>query len=984
LRGYDKAAGEEDPPEAVSGMPRARDAGGGNFDEELGYLYLAFISYGQDRKGDVLTAAVQRILNQYARQSRRRPLPAPRVFRDTTDLAVGGDPLKQEIYGALDESKYLIVVASEHTAGSTYVPLEVKYWLDKHGREDRLLFVLLNEGPLEKQLPAEVWKLIAGREETLRVQLTEFSAETPEPVLQPVIRRRIAQLAARLLGVSAKDLIDEDIRQERRSRRWRKAAIAGLAALTVLAVAAAALAMFQRRDALNQRQVALQQRNVAISVGLSAQAQQLAAGQPNLAKQLALAAYQTSPTDAAEGALLESATLPGDISFPAGTRVISVSASPDGRLLAAGIARPVNDGNSKAVNVSGTELWDLRAHRVVGSIPSTGNINAPAFTPSGHILAVTGSDNLVQLWSVANPRAPVLVAGFPPDGPLSFAAPTVLAMSPDGRTLVVADPNHRDLWFWNIADPSHPVQEETPREPTAVAGNNGYGSLVFGPDGKILIAGAADGTVHLWNVANPRHLSELAVLSIGSNSVFAMAISPDGRTLAAALGDGSLVLWNVTDPRHPGTAVIGAVQRGPALGLAFSPDGNVLAATGAYGSVARWTVTGPGRIAPLDTVVDPGTIGTSLAYSPDGDTLYGGNQDGTVGTWGVPSLRGQGNVPVAGVEALTYSPDGRTLAGADVDHTTWLWNAGDPRHLVAESRLSADTDSVLTAAFAPVGHTLATGSADGIVHLWDTTDPSHPRLASTLATRPGRVSAVAFSRDGRILVAAGWDSAIRLWDVTDPGRPVRIAVVKSTVNLNALAISPDGRALAGGSVNGLFLWDIADLRAPTVLWNLPETGDGTGSVAFSPDGRRLASGDLNGTILLWNVADPSHPRQLARLSQPGMHSVASVAFSPDGRMLISGDSGFLRLWDVAVPAQAQPIGSIATGSTLDPVAVSPFGTYAAAGAAGGHVVVVAVSPGRAAADVCAGVGDPITRDQWNQYISGLAYARPCPDPGGTP
>ena len=128
----------------------------------------------------------------------------------------------------------------------------------------------------------------------------------------------------------------------------------------------------------------------------------------------------------------------------------------------------------------------------------------------------------------------------------------------------------------------------------------------------------------------------------------------------------------------------------------------------------------------------------------------------------------------------------------------------------------------------------------------------------------------------------------------------RLVINAGQAGVWALAISPDGRLLATGMVDG-----------KVRLWALPSgapmgTLDGTGltyCLAFSPDGTLLAATTDGPDVRIWDVAT----RTLrARLGPHALPSIA-VAFSPDGATLIS-TAGFpygvdvpaeLILWDVA-------------------------------------------------------------------------------------
>ena len=77
--------------------------------------------------------------------------------------------------------------------------------------------------------------------------------------------------------------------------------------------------------------------------------------------------------------------------------------------------------------------------------------------------------------------------------------------------------------------------------------------MAFSPDGHTLASGNADGTVRLWDVADPAHPRPLGQPLTGASAaaVNSVAFSPDGHTLASGNDDGTVRLWDVADPAHP-------------------------------------------------------------------------------------------------------------------------------------------------------------------------------------------------------------------------------------------------------------------------------------------------------------------------------------------------------------------------------------------------------------------------------------------------
>jgi WD40 repeat protein len=188
----------------------------------------------------------------------------------------------------------------------------------------------------------------------------------------------------------------------------------------------------------------------------------------------------------------------------------------------------------------------------------------------------------------------------------------------------------------------------------------------------------------------------------------------------------------------------------------------------------------------------------------------------------------------------------------------------------------------------------------------------------------GPLNAVALSRDGRIALTAGHfnESAI-VWDVST-GRELR-RLEGHTREINALAISPDGkRALTGSSDRTARLWDIDSGRE---LLRMDGFSDAVEGVAFSPSGQSaLIAGDK--TPMLWDLVTG----QRLHIFEGHTGSVWSAGFSADGNRAITSSSGpdnTARIWNVRSGREEVRISSLKGFVTH--AAISPNGRYAITG-----------------------------------------------------
>ena len=101
---------------------------------------------------------------------------------------------------------------------------------------------------------------------------------------------------------------------------------------------------------------------------------------------------------------------------------------------------------------------------------------------------------------------------------------------------------------------------------TDPAGNAGFTSVTFSPDGKH-VAGGEGRIVRVWNAAT---LAEIVTMPGHQAVVTRVAFSPDGRRLASACRDGSVKVWDAV------TGELCLTLRGHTTvvaGLTYSPDG---------------------------------------------------------------------------------------------------------------------------------------------------------------------------------------------------------------------------------------------------------------------------------------------------------------------------------------------------------------------------------------------------------------------------
>jgi len=280
-----------------------------------------------------------------------------------------------------------------------------------------------------------------------------------------------------------------------------------------------------------------------------------------------------------------------------------------------------------------------------------------------------------------------------------------------------------------------------------------------------------------------------------------------------------------------------------------------------------------------------GSVVWRLQYSPDGTRLASATMDGTVSLKDLAT--GRRATATAGAPSTTrllaFSPDGRVLAAAGLGPVVRLWDAAT---LAERPPLTVDGSGVNGFAFSPDGRRLTVGGRDRPVSDWDW----RTGLRAPYPPRPvGGLIRLAASPDGSSYATSDMDGRVVLWS---DAHPDGLIVYRQPGPATALAFSPDGRALAVGSLYDPTVWVYDAAGSP--LYAVPVRGQGVTGLAFSPDGALLASSDLDGRVRLFD-ARFGKPRWTAGPTR----SLYSLAFSPDGKTLATGDQGgTVRFWSV--------------------------------------------------------------------------------------
>ena len=270
-------------------------------------------------------------------------------------------------------------------------------------------------------------------------------------------------------------------------------------------------------------------------------------------------------------------------------------------------------------------------------------------------------------------------------------------------------------------------------------------SLTFDPTGEFLVASGDDHLTHIWNLKTGAE----KILEKHESMVSSGRFSADGTRFAACDFSGWLKIWNTADWSLVSRQRI-ANER--LRSLAWGADNQTLVAVGNGKSAWGWF---PGDVQVRPLPVDD--ISHDIIYLKKKGLFVVSQQ-------GMPSaLR---FLASPGLEVVKNLPTNRR-----------------------PMRLALSPDESL----------IVVGFSEGGFDVYDT---STYELVKSVGTEnmAGTVKTLAFLKDGKNLIVSGGDSRLTIYE-TETWEPIG-TIMDHASQVNAMAVSPDGRFLATGDMAG--------------------------------------------------------------------------------------------------------------------------------------------------------------------------------------
>jgi len=239
--------------------------------------------------------------------------------------------------------------------------------------------------------------------------------------------------------------------------------------------------------------------------------------------------------------------------------------------------------------------------------------------------------------------------------------------------------------------------------------NPGLSSLNFSPDGKLLLAGFADGS---FRVLDPESLKvSLEVKEAHQKAVVAMDMPPDMDFIMSA-GGKMIRVWNSETGKHIGNFSGHATT---IWNAEISRDGKHAVSSAFNKTFLLWDV--------YNGVVKTHMRGhkdvtRAVSLSPDNLTMASGSDDLSIRLWDMESseLKQELHGPTGAIYHLCFSPDNRLLAASSAEYNIRIYDLENASLLLI---LNGHEKVVRKSVFSPDSRYLASISEDRCLKLWD-------------------------------------------------------------------------------------------------------------------------------------------------------------------------------------------------------------------------------------------------------------------------
>jgi eukaryotic-like serine/threonine-protein kinase len=524
---------------------------------------------------------------------------------------------------------------------------------------------------------------------------------------------------------------------------------------------------------------------------------------------------------------------------------------------------PTNNQLACAAHDGMLTIWDCATRTLIASKTSYRKINEVIFSSDGKLLATASSDdNRVRVFDASGNFTPVAEIEVPDANPICF--------SRDRQLIAVGHFNGARVYRIRTGELLTQIHLKSPH----------VRCVLFTPDDSALLA-IGDSSA-LVDLTTGESWDPFGVL----NTLWFGGISPNGKLVATGDTNGNLALWDCSARRNFPLTRLPVPSSSPNASLALSPDGRKIAVAadaglakdGSKADVSVWDIsaTQPKRVLQISST-EVRSECHHVAFTPDGDAIAYGEcsvPGSSVEIRIVDAVTGAKRIQCAGnatgLDYLLFSSGGKTLISqeryASPPETRLQFRDATTGKVVTSMPVPAFPSQSVPFALSPDEDLFATTGTnrDMNVDLYRMIDNRLVMRRNVGET----LRALVFSRNGKSLIGRIGGASVGVLGLDKPAamRQFTVAGVSSVAGY-AMSLSPDGRALALSSKEGIVVADLESGQAMCTL-AFPSEMAQVRTVAFSADGRTVGASASTSQghcgVFLWQVDAVDAPSSRAR------------------------------------------------------------------------------------------------------------------------
>lgn len=566
------------------------------------------------------------------------------------------------------------------------------------------------------------------------------------------------------------------------------------------------------------------------------------------------------------------------------------------------------------------KIWDTDTGTLINTIPCNHPFgNCISYSPDDKALLTVFSDETMVIWDVETnsiinsldlsqiPEIPkgiheiacdsnlenVALASFGGVHILSFSAdqvfscelnnPKSITFSPDGRYLVATSAEGINLWDFVEGDTAN-MQLSQGLEPSV-------SYIAFSSDGKRIVF-VFDNIIGLLDLVEGS-----TVQTFGKSDTLYVGVSfcNDDKCIATVSEEGIIIVWDLNTLTEVAADyeeihgvffndiskvvfsskgnLVGVVSEGKDIvvksvispfvykilkepnyrigDISYSPDGKYLVTTNREEpfDLSIWDIEKENIVQKLSGHSDRIF---SVEYSRDGTYIVSSSYDSTIRIWDAKTGscfktfdacsidKDKLHAPVG---AVALSPNNDYVVGGLYSGEIIIWEINSQKIL----HILEDGNPIMGVSFTPKGDKIVAGGVNQKVNVWDVQSGN---LVMTKREHTNPITSVVYSPDGTRILSASNDKTIICWDAETGDVVWQIMNIDRPIT--SIAVNNEGTYVVATSEDVNYPLFICDLKTGKILVSYHGMFIQAESVAFSPNGRHIASGGIDGTIIVWD------------------------------------------------------------------------------------------------------------------------------------